>query len=202
MVQIKNQIDEIDRQLTDEAKTLKDSLKGAYEASLAQETEMRNRIEILKADVLDLQKRSIQYNILKREVDTNRSLYEGLLQRQKEVDVAGGVGANNVFIVDRAEMPNSPASPRMARALLLALGLGLGAGIAAAYILEQFDDTVRSPEELERITGLATLGIIPKIGSAQRAEIELADPRSVLSEAYRSLCTALQFTTQSGLPKT
>src|SRR5262249_39491348 len=116
--------------------------------------------------------------------------------------VAGGVGANNVFIVDRAEVPTSPASPRMLRALLLALALGLGAGIAAAYILEQFDDTVRSPEELERLTGLATLGIIPKIGSTQRAEIEIADPRSVLSEAYRSLCTALQFTTQSGLPKT
>ena len=102
MVQIKNQLDEIDRQLADEAKTLKDSLKGAYEASLAQEKEMRNRIETLKADVLDLQKRSIQYNILKREVDTNRELYTSLLQRYKEVDVASGVGANNVFVVDRA----------------------------------------------------------------------------------------------------
>ncbi len=64
--------------------------------------------------MLDLQKRCIQYNILKREVDTNRSLYEGLLQRQKEVDIAGGVGANNVFIVDKAEIPKFPSSPNVA----------------------------------------------------------------------------------------
>ena len=126
MVQIKNQLDEIDRQLADEAKTLKDSLKGAYEASLAQENEMRKRIETLKADVLDLQKRSIQYNILKREVDTNRELYTSLLQRYKEVDVASGVGANNVFVVDRAGLPGGPSSPDLFRAILMSLALGLG----------------------------------------------------------------------------
>ena len=91
---------------------------------------MQKQVETLKAEVLDLQKRSIQYNILKREVDTNRSLYEGLLQRYKEVDVASGVGANNVFIVDRAEMPGSPSSPQMSRALMLSFALGLGAGLA------------------------------------------------------------------------
>ena len=89
---------------------------------------MRKRIETLKEEALDLQKRSIQYNILKREADTNRSLYDGLLQRYKEVDVAGGVGANNVFVVDRAEVPGAPSSPLVSRALLLSLALGLGAG--------------------------------------------------------------------------
>ena len=137
MVQIKNQLDEIDRQLAGEASTLKDSLKGAYEASLAQEKEMRSRIETLKADVLDLQKRSIQYNILKREVDTNRELYTSLLQRYKEVDVASGVGANNVFVVDRAGLPGGPSSPDLMRAILMSLALGLGAGLGAAYLLEQ-----------------------------------------------------------------
>ena len=136
MVQIKNQLDEIDRQLADEAKTLKESLKGAYEASLAQEKEMRNRIETLKADVLDLQKRSIQYNILKREVDTNRELYTSLLQRYKEVDVASGVGANNVFVIDRAGL-GGLSSPGLFRAILMSLALGLGAGLGAAYLLER-----------------------------------------------------------------
>ena len=93
--------------------------------------------------MLDLQKRSIQYNILKREVDTNRSLYDGLLQRYKEVDVASGVGANNVFVVDRAELPGVPSSPQISRDVLLALFFGLGAGLAAAYVLERFDDTIR-----------------------------------------------------------
>ena len=89
MVQINDKIKEIDRQLATEVRTIKDSLKGAYQSALSQETEMKARIDTLKADVIDLQKRSIQYNILKREVDTNRELYNGFLQRFKEVDVAG-----------------------------------------------------------------------------------------------------------------
>ena len=137
MVQINNKIEEIDQQLAAEVETIKESLKAAYESSLGQEDEMQKRVEALKARRLDLQKRSIQYNILKREVDTNRELYTSLLQRYKEVDVASGVGANNVFVVDRAGLPGSPSSPQLSRALMLALALGLGAGLAAAYLLER-----------------------------------------------------------------
>ena len=200
MVELSNRIREIDRQLAVEVKTIKAALKGAYDASRSQEAETRKQIDELRQEVLDLQRRSIQYNTLKREVDTNRSLYNGLLQRFKEVDIAGGVGANNVFIVDRA-VPGWPSSPNLTRALLLSLALGLGAGLAAAYVLERLDDTIGSPEEIERATGLTMLGIIPKISSSSTAEAEVADPRSAISEAYRSLCTSLQFTTDSGLPK-
>jgi len=202
MVQIKNKINEVDRQLAREVQTIKDSLKAGYEGAKTQEEEMKKQIELLRAEALDLQKRSIRYNILKREVDTNRSLYEGLLQRQKEVDVAGGVGANNIFVVDRAELPRSPSSPRLFRSLLLALVLGLAVGLGAAYLMEQLDDSVRSTEEMERQTGLATLGIIPKVAPGKLPEMEFADPRSALAEAYRSLCTSLQFATASGLPRT
>ncbi len=198
MVRIKNQIDEIDRQLAAEAQTIKDSLKAAYESSLAQEDEMKKRIEVLRQDVLDLQKRSIQYNILKREVDTNRELYASLLQRFKEVDVASGVGANNVFLVDRALLPGSPSSPLLMRALMMALALGLAAGFGTAYLLERLDDKIRTVEQVESVTGLSTLGVIPQVGDVSE---QLADPRSALCEAYRSLCTALQFSTENGLPK-
>jgi polysaccharide biosynthesis transport protein len=202
MVQINNKIKEIDRQLVGEVKTIKNSLKAAYEASASQEGDMRKQITVLKEEVLDLQKRSIQYNILKREVDTNRSLYDGLLQRYKEVDVAGGAGANNVFVVDRAEVPGAPSSPNLSHNLMLSLALGLGAGLFAAYFLERFDDSIKSAEKAEWITGLATLGIIPKVRTADKVESEFLDPRSGLSEAYRSLCASLQFATASGLPRT
>jgi capsular exopolysaccharide synthesis family protein len=202
MVEIDNKIKEIDRQIANEVRIIKGSLQAAYENSANQEGEMNKRIANLRAEVLDLQKRSIQYNLLKREADTNRSLYDGLLQRYKEVDVASGAGANNVFIVDRAELPASPSSPQTSRALLLSFALGLGAGLAVAFVLDRLDDTVRSAEEIEQISGLATLGLIPKVDGAQAVEVELADPRSGLSEAYRSLCTALQFSTETGLPKT
>jgi polysaccharide biosynthesis transport protein len=201
MVQLHNQIDEIDRQLGIEVNTLKESYKAAYQASLDQENEMKVRIETLKQQVLDLQKRLIKYNMLKREVDTNQSLYEGLLQRYKEVDVAAGVTANNVFVADKATWPGSPSSPQMTRTLLIWFALGLVAAFGTAFVLDRLDDTLRSPEDLERALGFATLGIIPKIRSGESVEGELADPRSRVSEAYRSLCTSLQLSTESGLPK-
>jgi polysaccharide biosynthesis transport protein len=202
MVELSNQIADIDRQLAAEVNTLKNSYRAAYESSLAQETEMKNRIEGLKQEVLDLQKRSIQYNILKREVDTNRSLYDGLLQRYKEVDVAGGVAANNVFLVDKATLPGGPSSPNLSRALMIWFVLGLFAAGGFALLLERLDDTLRSPEDVERALGYATLGIIPKIASGRTIEQELINPRSPLFEAYRSLCTALQLSSDKGLPKT
>jgi polysaccharide biosynthesis transport protein len=201
MVQISNKIKEVDRQLAKEVQTIKDSLKAAYEGSRGQEEELKARVDSLRAEVLDLQKRSIRYNSLKREADTNRSLYNNLLQRYKEVDVASGVGANNVFVIDRAEVPGGPSSPQISRSLMLALGFGLALGIAAAFALEQLDDTIRSPEEVDRIPGLTPLGIIPKVGDLRPLEEEFADARSAVSESYRSLCTSLQFTSDTGLPK-
>jgi len=198
MVQIQNQIQEIDRQVMSEAETLRESLKATYESSLGQEEEIKQRIESLKHEVLDLQRRSIQYNILKREVDTNRELYASLLQRYKEVDVASGVASNNVFVVDRATLPGSPSSPNLTRALLMALMTGLGAAFAGAYFLERMDDKVRSVEQVELVSGLSVLGVIPQVKNVDK---EAADPRSGWSEAYRSLCTALQFSTENGLPR-
>ncbi len=201
MIQISNKIREIDRQLAAEVKTIRNSLKAAYQSSLSQENEMKARIEALREEVLNLQKKGIQYNILKREVETNRGLYNSLLQRYKEVDIAGGVGTNNVFIVDRATIPATPSEPNLLHALIFSLALGLGSGVGCALLLETLDDRVRAPEEIEQISGVATLGIIPQINSAEDLSKALTSPRSPLSEAYRSFATALQFSTENGLPR-
>ena len=87
--------------------------------------------------MLALQDRSIQYNILKREVDTNRELYGSLLQRYKEVDVASGVGTNNIFVVDAAQMPGAPSSPNLMRSLRFAFLLGLGAACGLALLARE-----------------------------------------------------------------
>jgi succinoglycan biosynthesis transport protein ExoP len=201
MVQIRNKMNELDRQLAAEVSTLKGSYKAAFENALSQESEIKKRIDTLKEEVLDLQKRSIQYNILKREVDTNRQLYDGLLQRFKEVDIAGGVGTNNVFVVDKAEVAGAPSSPDLSRALMLSLMIGLGIGCALAYGLERMDDRLHDPGEVERLTCLPALGIIPRISNPETIDGEMSDPSSAISEAYRSLCTALQFSGESGLPR-
>ena len=202
MIEISSKMREIDRQLGAEIKTIKASLRGAYDASLQQEQQTRAQIETLRAEVLDLQRNLIRYNILKREVDTNRQLYNGLLQRLKEVEVAGGVGTNNVFIVDRARVAASPTSPNLSRAIGLWLTLGIGIGLGAAYLLELLDDVLHTAEQLEQITGLATLGLIPAAPRHTTADAEIDDPRSPMLEAYRSVATSLQFSTDKGLPKT
>ncbi|MGH1420083.1 MAG: GumC family protein [Hyphomicrobiaceae bacterium] len=201
MVQIQNKVKEIDRQLAVEVETIKNSLRAAYQSSVSQETEMKKRIAKLRAEVLDLQRRGIKYNSLKRDVETNRGLYNGLLQRYKEVDVAGGVGTNNVFVIDKAALPTEPTSPRLGRALLLALMVGLGSGLGLAYFLELLDDKIRAPDDMENLFGIPTLGIIPASANSIKFAAELADPRSPVSEAYRSLATSLQFATDKGLPK-
>lgn len=200
MVQIRNKIKEVDKQLAAETGAIRNSLKAAYELSLSQENEMKARIETLKAEVLDLQKKGIQHNVLKREAESNRGIYNSLLQRYKEVDIAGGVGTNNIFVVDRAAVPIYPSEPNVPRALILSIALGLGTGVGLALFLELLDDRVRAPEEVEQLFGLATLGVIPRIASQEMAEA-IGDPRSALVKSYRSLATALQFATNSGLPR-
>ena len=200
MIQISNKIREVDRQIGTEVTTIRNALKAAYKSSLLQENEMKARIESLREEVLKLQKKGIQYNVLKREVETNRGLYNSLLQRYKEVDIAGGIGTSNVFIVERAALPASPSEPNIPRHLIIALALGFGLGATFAIILEILDDRVRAPEEMEQISGLATLGIIPCAEEEHPGEA-LTDPRSAMSEAYRSFATALQFSTKSGLPR-
>ena len=195
MVQISNKMKEIDRQLAAEVTTIRSSLKAAYESSLNQENEWKARAENARQEVLELQKMNIQYNILKREVESNRGLYDNLLQRYKQVDLAAGVGTNNVFIVDKA-MGASSMAASFSRAIMIYLALGFGAGVGLAFLLDLLDDRVRAPEELEKLSGLATLGIIPQIEFEEAFRGAIKDPRSPLSEAYRSLATALQFTTE------
>jgi succinoglycan biosynthesis transport protein ExoP len=201
MRQIQAQIDELDRQIAAEVALIKESAKAEYDASVAGERSLAKLVEDLKAEVTDFRNRNIQYTILQREVDTNRSLYEGLLQRYKEIGVAGGIGVNNVSVVDAAERPVVPYTPRLSRNLAIALMLGLMFGGAAAFAREHLDDTFKSPEDVEESLGVPLLGIIPLVEAIDNPKALFEDPRSPASEAYRSLRTALQFSTSGGVPK-
>src|SRR5262249_43727661 len=139
------------------------SIEGSYKVALSQESNIQAKLAAAKKSVLDLQDRSIKYNILKREVDTNRSLYDGLLQRLKEVGVEAGVGSDNVTVVYRRLPPGSPYKPNLQSNLNIAGVIGLILGIALAFFLEYLDDTLRHPEDMERLTQLPVLGIIPLV---------------------------------------
>jgi succinoglycan biosynthesis transport protein ExoP len=201
MVQLKSQMAELDRQIAAEVSTVKGGIRSQYEIAARQEAQLRQQVAGLTSGVLDLRNRSIQYNILQREVDTNRTLYDGLLQRYKEIGVAGGVGTNNVSIVDKAEPPGRPYKPNLLMNLLTAAGLGLLLGIGAAFVLETLDETIKVPEDIEGKIGIPLLGAIPVLDKGITPEEALADPRSPFSEAYYSVRTALQFSTTDGVPR-
>lgn len=206
MVQLRGQINQINAMISQEVGNIRAAITANYEAAKSAEAMLRSRIEQLKQDVLTLQDRSIQFNILRREVDTNRQLYDGLLQRFKEVGVAAGIGTNNISVVDEAKTPVLPYKPKLQLNALLALVLGLLGGVGLAFLFERLDDTFKRPEELEKLLGLPVLGVIPmtRQNRGDGRPIALAghdDPRSAFAEAYRSVRTALQFSTVSGVPR-
>lgn len=200
MVQLKAQMTETDRQIADETETIRRSLQGQYQIAAQQEASLARQVASLKVGVMDLRNRSIQYNILQREVDTNRTLYDGLLQRYKEVGIAGGVGSNNISVVDRAEPPVAPSRPKPVLNLAIAVMLGLLLGMLAALVVELMDESIRSPEDIETKLGIPLLGAIPLLPRNVMLEDAFADPKSAMSEAYHSVRTALQFSTPSGAP--
>src|SRR5207253_6204803 len=165
-----------------------------------------------------LNESAIEYTLLKRDVDTNRTLYEGLLEKLKEAGVTAGLRSNNIRPVDLARVPIEPAEPDVPRNLSFALVLGLTTGVSLAFLLEGIDNTVRTPEQAQAISGLPSLGIIPdgsklSIESSARRRLSLTSsreaielvtqsrPQSQMAEAYRALRTALLLSSVGAPPK-
>ncbi|HWS40314.1 MAG TPA: polysaccharide biosynthesis tyrosine autokinase [Arenimonas sp.] len=201
MQQLKAQIDSLDKQIAIEVGNIKSTIRAEYEAALQNETEIIGQIKLLKGEALDLQSRSIQYNILKRDVDTNRQLYDATLERYKEIGVAAGVGLNNILVVDKA-VNAGKFNPNIPLNLAISLFLGAVLGVLLALLLEYLDDTLKNPEDVEKILKLPILGVIPKLAANMTLDGAYSDVRSAFSEAYRSVRTSLQFSTNHGVPRT
>lgn len=202
MVQIRSQIAELDSQINTVARGIRDSIRGQYLVAANQERSLQRQVSGLRGDVLDLQNRSIQYNILRREVDTTRVLYDGLLQRYKEVGVTGAISTNNISIVDPARVPDQPSKPRMLFNLIIAALFGLGLGIVVVFLLEALNETLSTPEDVESKLRIPTLGIVPLLEKDVSAVESLDNTKSGFAEAYYSVRTAIQFSTPHGAPNT
>lgn len=206
MRSLRARIEELNRQIARESAVVSsgrtNSLLADYRAASAAERALQSRVEQLKGAVLNLRGRSIQYAILQRDVDTNRALYDALLQRYKQIGVAGGVGAAPVSIVDRAQVPSGPFKPNLVLNLLVGLVAGLLAGILAAFGLEFLNDTIKTRADIRNKLGLACLGAVPKRPRREEFLEDLRDPTSGISDAYSTIVTSLRFSTDRGLPKT
>jgi capsular exopolysaccharide synthesis family protein len=205
VVALKAQIAELDKQIGREqgrvSSSVSQDLGGRYRQALAAERAIQARVDSLKSQLLGEQGRSIQYNIIQRDVDTNRALYDALLQRFKEVGIAGGIGTNNISIVDRALPPSFAFKPNLPLNIAIGLLLGLLLGCGAAVALEHLEDSELLPRDFQRKLGVPLLGVTPKLSGPTDVREALAEPRSPLSEAYFSILTALKFSTSHGAPK-
>ncbi len=207
MRQIKAKMDEIDKRINLEKQAIYDAIKNDYETALQTEKYLDARTEEQKQRALDLEKKATQYKIYEREVETNKSIYQSLLQRSKEIEATVGATVTNIQIIDTARAPLFPYKPRVALNLLLGIVLGLMTGVGAAFIFEYFDNTIKNPDELADRFHIPVLGLIPfdKESLDNRKTMALKfynDPRSPVAEAFRTTMTSVRLSVADNPPKT
>ena len=161
--QIQSQIKEVEKALDRERAHAAHDITSDYLAALNREQLVRQEFEAQQKQANGIAERSVQYNILKREVDTNKDLYNGLLQRLKEAGVSAGLKASNIRIVDPAKPPTSPAKPKVMFNLEIAALLGLGLGLGLALLQDHLDNTLKNPEDVEQFLQLPALAFIPAV---------------------------------------
>ena len=174
-IALKKQIDSLQATINRERKNLAQNIIDQYRSALTNEKYLEQELNEQKKIVNDIDEKSIHYNILKRDVDTNKQLYEGLMTRMKEAAVSAGVQASNIRIVDAAEVPKGPVKPRVFLNLALGLMLGLAVGVGLAFLQEYLDNTLKTADEVERLLRLPSLGLLPDyIGNGKASGEELA----------------------------
>ena len=164
--QVGAQVAETRSRIQSEIKKVVAGLEAKYIAAVSKETKLRTAMEEQKALALQQKDASVTYNILAREANTNRQLYDAVLQRMKETGVAAQVGTSNIFVIVKGARPIRPSSPTRVQDVLISALLALVGGIGLAFLLESLNNTYKNPNEVERHLGLSTLAVIPEFVTA------------------------------------
>jgi polysaccharide biosynthesis transport protein len=204
---------EVEQNLIAARKAAVGSIKEDYETARDHVALLQQALDNQKGEANAMAEKLVNYQMLEHDADANKQLYDGLLQKLKEADIAAGLRSSNIRIVDPALTPTAPAGPEKARNISLAFVVGLIGGIGLAVFREYLDNTVKSPDDIESLTGLPSLAVVPSLPStnghhgrlvrfareatarsAEAPKIELlsyAQPKSQISEAFRALRTSL-----------
>ena len=235
MVQLKARLDATKNTLQDEIRKAVDAAEADYRAALKKENSLQGLLDEQRGDVTRMNKNAIFYHTLRTEVENMRTLLSTLVAKQNEIQVSsqlGGLRTSNIKVVDRALVPAAPFTPNIRRNLVMALLLGLFGGLALIFLVEYLDNTVKGPEDVEKLVGLPSLGIIPFLsaeGLKKRSdpygsyrsygsenekpgetipevrEIELINhlyPKFSIAEDYRTVRTSILFSHADSAPKT
>jgi succinoglycan biosynthesis transport protein ExoP len=179
-----------ERQLQDEIRKAVQNAKNEFDAAVRQERELQAQLNDSKSRATALGRKGVDYAVLLREAESNRTVYNQLLTREKELRVVANSRTNNVRLVDRAQTPGAPASPNHRRDWAYAIALGLALGLGVAFGIDYLDDTVKTPDDITRRLKLKFLGLVPIVSGERHPLISGPVPHD-FGEAYRSIRTAL-----------
>jgi len=204
---------ELDEDLAKARKTATESVQQDYNTAQSRVELLQEALDKQKAQANDLAEKLVQYHILQHDAESNKQLYDGLLQKLKEAGITAGLRSSNIRVVDPALAPSYPSRPQKGRNILLGLLVGLVGGVGLALLREYLDNTVKSPDDIEALTGLPSLAVVPSmpglnghdkrlsrlareanLQGASGSRIELLSymqPKSQISEAFRALRTSL-----------
>lgn len=220
VIEIQNQINQVNKAYQEELLNGVHRVETDYFSAVKREQMLKQALAEQTTVANQLDENAIQYKILKQEADSNRQLYDGLLEKLKEASLEAGLNSSNIRVVDKARIPLAPARPNVPRNMLFATLLGLLGGIAAAFALEAVDNTVRTPDQAQSLSGLPVMAAIPMKLSASAAggkagRLEVAsrrgvrpaalivylEPHSEIAEAYRTLRTSILLSSAGHPPR-
>jgi polysaccharide biosynthesis transport protein len=163
VIQLQSQLNELDSIIGGEVTKVKEAVYADYTTALKSEEMFRTSFNRQKQEAYKLNEDAIQYAIMRRDVESSRDLYEGLLKKLKEAGIMAGLKSSNINIIDPASVPLEPVEPKIPLNIALGCMAGLLFGTALAFVVENIDSTVRTPQDIETYCQLPSLGVIPRV---------------------------------------
>ncbi len=186
----------------EEITRITEKVRNQYELARSNEISIRSQINTVKAEALGLNEKYIQYSALKRELETNRQVYNALLTKLKDQSITGETRPVNIWVVASAKIPTAPVRPMFILNLILGLVIAICCGVGGAFLAERLDNRIKSPDALDDILGVPTLGSVAvKRQTEAMHEIVRISPRSEFAESYNALRTTLLLASANTPPK-
>ncbi len=200
MIKARTELETVQRSLTTEARKMLSAGRTEYDIALARERSLREAIDVQKQEVLDLSRKSIDYEVIAGESISNKQFYELLLKKLQEASLSSGINVSNAQIVDGATVPREPVRPRKMLNILLALFVGSVGGIFAAFFVEYMDDTIKTPDDIESVLALPFLGYVPATDKEEGPIYMFSGPRAAIAESYRTIRTSIMLSSTEDKP--
>ena len=202
VVQLQSQLNELDTSINQEVVKVGQGVRAEYRAALKSEQMLQSSFDRQKGEAYKLNEDAIQYAILRRDVESSRDLYDGLLKKLKEAGVTAGLKSSNINIVDQASIPVEPIEPNIPLNISLGLMGGLLGGIATAFIVENVDNSIRTPQDIETYCGLPSLGVIPSVALNGRNTSRVLEQHESVAVHLAGDHGTTEFRDRRGVPRT